>query len=77
MAMAFLSSQRSKDPVTQVGACIVNEDKRIVGMGYNGFPNDCSDDVLPWTKGEPKLYKNKHLYGKRKKFPSVAFQDQR
>jgi len=41
MAIAFLSSMRSKDPSTQVGACIVNEDKRIVGIGYNGFPRGC------------------------------------
>ena len=38
---SFLSSMRSKDPSTQVGACIVNEDKRIVGIGYNGFPRGC------------------------------------
>jgi dCMP deaminase len=41
---------RSKDPSTQVGACIVNPDKRIVGIGYNGFPRGCSDDELPWAR---------------------------
>lgn len=50
MAVAFLSAQRSKDPSSQVGACIVNEDMKIVGIGYNGMPNGCSDDVLPWGK---------------------------
>ncbi|KAL6055945.1 DCTD deaminase [Balamuthia mandrillaris] len=50
MAVAFLSAERSKDPHTQVGACIVNKEKKIVGIGYNGFPWGCSDDVLPWTK---------------------------
>lgn len=50
MAVAFLSSMRSKDPSTQVGACIVNADKRIVGIGYNGFPRGCSDDELPWCR---------------------------
>jgi dCMP deaminase len=50
MAIAFLSSMRSKDPHTQVGACIVNVDKRIVGIGYNGFPRGCSDDELPWAR---------------------------
>ena len=50
MAIAFLSSLRSKDPNTQVGACIVNSDKRIVGIGYNGFPMGCSDDELPWAR---------------------------
>lgn len=46
MAISLLSAKRSKDPACQVGACIVNPDKRIVGMGYNGFPTGCSD--LPW-----------------------------
>ena len=50
MSIAFLSSMRSKDPSTQVGACIVNADKRIVGIGYNGFPRGCSDDLLPWAR---------------------------
>jgi len=50
MAIAFLSSMRSKDPNTQVGSCIVNQDKRIVGIGYNGFPMGCSDDELPWAR---------------------------
>ena len=50
MAIAFLAAKRSKDPSTQVGACIVNSDKRIVGVGYNGFPRGCSDDVLPWDR---------------------------
>ncbi len=53
MGVAFLSAQRSKDPNTQVGACIVNPEKRIVGVGYNGFPRGCDDDALPWDrKGE-------------------------
>jgi len=50
MSVAFLSSMRSKDPSTQVGACIVNAEKRIVGIGYNGFPKNCSDDELPWAR---------------------------
>ena len=50
MGVAVLSSLRSKDPNTQVGACIVNPDKRIVGVGYNGFPRGCSDDELPWDR---------------------------
>lgn len=49
MGIAFLSAQRSKDPVTQVGACIVI-DKKIVGIGYNGFPKGSSDDELSWGK---------------------------
>lgn len=50
MAIAFLSAQRSKDPASQVGACIVNREKKIVGIGYNGMPNGCSDDQLPWQR---------------------------
>ncbi len=50
MSVAILSSLRSKDPNTQVGACIVNEGNRIVGIGYNGFPAGCSDDELPWGR---------------------------
>ncbi len=50
MGIALLSAQRSKDPSTQVGACIVNTDKKIVGVGYNGFPKGCDDDVLPWAR---------------------------
>ena len=50
MGIAVLSSLRSKDPHTQVGACIVNQDKRIVGVGYNGFPRGCSDDEIPWGR---------------------------
>lgn len=50
MGVAILSSKRSKDPSTKVGACIVNEDKKIVGIGYNGFPAGCSDDVFPWDR---------------------------
>lgn len=50
MALAQLSAKRSKDPSTQVGACIVNDKKRIIGIGYNGFPTGCSDDELPWDR---------------------------
>lgn len=50
MGIALLSAQRSKDPNTQVGACIVNSNNRIVSMGYNGFPNNCSDDAISWER---------------------------
>lgn len=50
MAVALLSAQRSKDPNTQVGACVANSNNKIVGVGYNGFPWGCSDDVLPWAR---------------------------
>ena len=50
MAVAFLSAQRSKDPNKQVGACIVNKEQIILGIGYNGFPRGCTDQDLPWAK---------------------------
>lgn len=50
MALALLSGQRSKDPSTQVGACVVNAQHKVVGVGYNGFPWGCSDDILPWDR---------------------------
>lgn len=49
MAVAILSGRRSKDPSTQVGACIVSAQNKIVGVGYNGFPWGCSDDIFPWA----------------------------
>jgi dCMP deaminase len=49
MGIAQLSSQRSKDPKTQVGACIVSLENKIVGIGYNGFPKGISDDDFPWA----------------------------
>ena len=50
MGLAHLSAQRSKDPNTQVGAVIVNNQNRVVGIGYNGFPYGCDDDVFPWAR---------------------------
>ena len=54
MGVALLSAHRSKDPNTQVGACIVSTQNKIIGIGYNGFPIGCSDDELPWDReGDP------------------------
>jgi dCMP deaminase len=54
MGIALLSARRSKDPGTQVGACIVNANRKIVSVGYNGMPTGCSDDDFPWEReGEP------------------------
>jgi dCMP deaminase len=50
MGVALLSAKRSKDPSTQVGACIVNDKNKIVGAGYNGLPIGCNDDEFPWDK---------------------------
>ncbi len=61
MGVAILSGMRSKDPNTQVGACIVSSDNKILSMGYNGFPMGCSDDEFPWAReGEP--LDNKYFY---------------
>lgn len=54
MSLAHLAAKRSKDPSTQVGACIVNVNKRIVGVGYNGMPSGCDDNDFPWGReGSP------------------------
>ena len=50
MGVAQLSGMRSKDPSTQVGACIVSSDNKILSMGYNGFPMGCSDEEFPWAR---------------------------
>lgn len=50
MSVALLSGKRSKDPNTQVGACIVNKNNVIESIGYNGLPKGCSDDEFPWEK---------------------------
>lgn len=50
MGIALLSTERSKDPSTSVGACIVSEDNKILSVGYNGMPIGCSDDEFPWER---------------------------
>jgi dCMP deaminase len=50
MGVSKLAGLRSKDPSTQVGACIVSEDNKILSIGYNGFPTGCSDDEFPWER---------------------------
>ncbi len=61
MGIAMLSSYRSKDPSTQVGACIVNDKNRIMSVGYNGFPAGCSDDEFPWER-QGDVYDTKYAY---------------
>ena len=61
MGIAKLSAGRSKDPNTQVGACIVSEDNRILSIGYNGAPNNFSDDLFPWNR-EGKPTETKYMY---------------
>lgn len=62
MGVAILASQRSKDPSTQVGACIVNDDNKIMSVGYNGFPRGCSDDEFPWNREGDKDSSTKYPY---------------
>ena len=62
MGVAKLSAMRSKDPNTQVGACIVSQDNKILSMGHNGFPKGCSDDEFPWGKADPDPYNEKYFY---------------
>ena len=56
MGVAILAAKRSKDPNTQVGACIVNKSKRILSTGYNGFPYGCSDDTFSWDREGEDLF---------------------
>lgn len=61
MGIALLSSNRSKDPSTAVGACIVSNDNKILSVGYNGMPHGCSDDEFPWERNGDPL-DTKYLY---------------
>ena len=61
MAVAKLAGMRSKDPNTQVGACIVSSDNKILSMGYNGFPNGCSDEDFPWER-DGDMLETKYAY---------------
>ena len=61
MGIALLSAQRSKDSNTQVGACIVSDENKILSVGYNGMPMGCSDDEIPWER-EGELLETKYPY---------------
>lgn len=61
MGIALLSGERSKDPNSQVGACIVSPDNKILSIGYNGFPIGCSDDEIPWDR-EGEFANTKYPY---------------
>lgn len=62
IGIAQLSAMRSKDPNTQVGACIVSADNRILSVGYNGAPNGYSDHDFPWDKRKGERYETKYPY---------------
>lgn len=61
MGIALLSAQRSKDNNTQVGACIVNNENKILSLGYNGMPVGCNDDFMPWGR-DGKPIDTKYMY---------------
>lgn len=61
MSVAQLTAKRSKDPSTQVGACIANKQNKIVATGYNGMPNGIDDDIVPWDK-EGSFMDTKYAY---------------
>lgn len=61
MGIAILSSYRSKDPNTQVGACIVNDKHRILSIGYNGAPKGLDDNIMPWDR-EGSFIDTKYAY---------------
>lgn len=62
MGIAILSAQRSKDENTQVGACIVNHENKILSLGYNGMPIGCNDDDMPWDREDPDPVNTKYMY---------------
>jgi len=61
MQICRVIAKRSKDPNTQNGACLTNENNVVIGLGYNGFPRGCSDDVLPWAR-EGSFCDTKYAY---------------
>ena len=62
MGVALLSSMRSKDPSTQVGACVASLENKVVTMGYNGMPVGINDDIMPWGRVGKDELDNKYLY---------------
>ena len=61
MGIALMSAHRSKDPSTQVGACIVDQHNKILSIGYNGMPRGCNDDEMPWER-EGEMLDTKYAY---------------
>ncbi len=62
MGIALLSAQRSKDENTQVGACIINRENKILSLGYNGMPIGCNDDDMPWEREAERPIDTKYMY---------------
>ena len=72
MGIAMLSAMRSKDPNTQVGACIVNDKHRILSIGYNGAPKGLDDDIMPWDR-EGEFLKTKYGIESKNNSPSLGY----
>ena len=62
MGVAQLAARRSKDPSTQVGACIIDSNKHILSVGYNGMPMGCSDDEFPWERSGDGMLNTKYAF---------------
>ena len=62
MGVAVLSSLRSKDPSTQVGACVASDRNKVLTMGYNGMPIGCNDEVMPWGRDGDDMLNQKYMY---------------
>ena len=62
MGVAVLSSLRSKDPSTQVGACVASDRNKVLTMGYNGMPIGCNDEVMPWGRDGDDVLNQKYMY---------------
>ena len=62
MGVAVLSSLRSKDPSTQVGACVASDKNKVLTMGYNGMPIGCDDEVMPWGRDGDDVLNQKYMY---------------
>ena len=62
MGIALLSSLRSKDPSTKVGACIVSSANKVLSLGYNGMPTGCKDEEMPWGKCDEDELNTKYPY---------------
>ena len=62
MGVAVLSSLRSKDPSTQVGACVASDKNKVLTMGYNGMPIGCNDEVMPWGRDGDDVLNQKYMY---------------
>lgn len=75
MALAQLTAQRSKDPETQVGSCIVDGNNHIIGIGYNGFPNNIENTNLPWDRNNEDPLLNKYLYIVHSEINAIANSD--